>query len=141
MDSNEFIIYHITPTLNLSSISDIGFIPKTESPNYPPRIYFSFTIEDCVRVLVFKIGERDNVRHSFLVLRARLEGIQLFRDQDPKVSQSFYIKDAITPDRYKIEKIINMSMDNFPLGFMNMYYRNLAEYITSTLHLKLKDFS
>ena len=123
------IVYHVTAERNVLEITRNGFVPKNERTNYPPRIYFGRTIQDAVKVLIFKIAERRSADHRLLILRARLQGLKLFPDTDLKVIDSFYVEESVGLERFDILKNMDVSVHTLPMGFMNMYYRDLAKYV------------
>jgi hypothetical protein len=127
------VLYHITPARSVPRIIRFGFLPRTERSSYPPRIYFGRTIEDAAKVLVFKIAERNSIDHRLLVLRAQLNGLRRFTDPDPKSANSFYLEERIENARFEILHEIDVSVHTFPLGFMNMHYRDLEKYLLARL--------
>ncbi|CAK0779480.1 hypothetical protein CCP4SC76_6900016 [Gammaproteobacteria bacterium] len=133
------IVYHITATINIPSLTQQGFLPRTESDLYPPRVYFGRTLEDAMRVLVFKIGTRYNIEHHLLVVRSSFDQFQLFEDDDPKVFSSFYMEVPLSPDQFEILKAIDVSLHTFPLGYMNMHYWDVAAYLASAVSGTLRD--
>ena len=93
-------MYHITNKKNILSILKFGLIPKRPSYNLPNKLDWKFVKG------VYLTTQKSNYNDDLIItLKIKVSGLNLKKDKDPELKNSYYVEEIIEPKRIILPKL------------------------------------
>jgi len=91
---NKRIMYHITNRKNIDSILRLGLIPKKPDYGHGKELDWKF-----VKGVYLTIKKSNYNSKLIVTLKVKVHNLDLKKDKDPEIKDSFYTEKIIKPSR------------------------------------------